>query len=57
MDECVNCGGPAFGRYTLVVQTGPMVRDDPFCQSCLKVFRGGRRFEVHEPLVLVRGEE
>lgn len=55
MEACINCGGPPVGRYTLVAQTGTMVRDEPFCQSCLQLFRGGRGFEVHESPVLVRG--
>lgn len=55
MGECVNCGEPATGRYTLAVQTGLLIQDKPFCQSCLTLFRGGHRFEVHEAPVLLRG--
>lgn len=55
MDECVNCGQPAGGEYTLVVQSGALLKDEPFCESCRALFEGSQQFEVHEAPVLLRG--
>lgn len=55
MVECVNCGQPATGEYTLVVHSGALLEEEPFCDSCHALFEGSGQFEVHKAPVLLRG--
>jgi hypothetical protein len=54
-EECFHCVGPASERYTLVLETGKVVKDKWLCDECVSAFREEDWMEIHETPVLLRG--
>lgn len=55
MTECINCGAPPGGEYSLVLPTGVLLQDEPLCATCHAFFSGAAQFEVHAAPLLMRG--
>lgn len=54
--ECFNCAGRGTGEYTIVLESGQILRNKRLCDTCAAAFRDSEWVAVHEGSVVVRGE-